>query len=164
VLEALQRLVPALLRHLIAYGDLLCDEAGDALRQSRKRALGRAVSVGAGVMALSLACVWIIAANWDGPNRLAVVGSLCGAFAIVLAQRLQGHRPAGEATDARTHFPRSHIMRTLTGQPVKRMVGQAALALAISRPKDALAAGRSGTRAASAIDSLPRGAITASKR
>ncbi|HWW21943.1 MAG TPA: hypothetical protein VNZ06_14175 [Steroidobacteraceae bacterium] len=83
MLEALQRLAPAVLRHLIAYGELLCEEAGDALRQSRRRALGLAVTVTAGVMALSLACVWAIAASWDGPNRLAVVGMLCFSFVIV---------------------------------------------------------------------------------
>ena len=83
MLEALQRLAPAVLRHLLAYGDLICDEAGDALRRSRRRTLGLAVAFAAGVMALSLACVWIIAASWDGPNRLAVVGGLCGIFAIV---------------------------------------------------------------------------------
>src|SRR5579862_1574729 len=70
VLEALQRLAPAVLRHLIAYGELLCEETGDALRQSRRRALGLAVTVAAGVMALALACLWAIAASWDGPNRL----------------------------------------------------------------------------------------------
>lgn len=83
MLEALQRLAPAVLRHLIAYGELLCEEAGDALRQSRRRALGFAVTVTAGVMALSLACVWAIAASWDGPNRLTVVGALCGCFVII---------------------------------------------------------------------------------
>jgi uncharacterized membrane protein YqjE len=83
VLEVLQRLAPAVLRHLIAYGELLCEETGDALRQSRRRALGFAVTVAAGVMALALACVWIIAANWDGPYRLVVVGALCGLFVVV---------------------------------------------------------------------------------
>ena len=83
MLEALQRLAPAVLRHLIAYGELLCDEAGDALRQSRRRALGLAVTVAAGVMALALACLWAIAASWDGPDRLLVVGSLCGAFVLI---------------------------------------------------------------------------------
>jgi hypothetical protein len=83
MLEALQRLAPAVLRHLIAYGELLCEEAGDALRQSRRRALGLAVTVTAGVMALSLACVWAIAAGWDGPNRLTVIGALCLSFVVV---------------------------------------------------------------------------------
>ena len=83
MLEALQRLAPALLRHLIAYGELLRDETGDALRQSRRRAIGLAVTVAAGSMAVVLACLLAIAASWDGPNRLAVVGALCGTFALV---------------------------------------------------------------------------------
>jgi len=85
VLEALQRLAPAVFRHLVAYGELLCEEAGDALRQSRRRALGVAVTAAAGLMALSLACVWAIAASWDGPNRLIVVGALCLGFMLVAA-------------------------------------------------------------------------------
>jgi hypothetical protein len=98
VLEVLQRLAPAVLRHLIAYGELLCEEAGDALRQSRRRALGLAVTVAAGVMALSLACVWAIAASWDGPNRLMVVGALCFSFVIVALGGVayaRGAAPAG---------------------------------------------------------------------
>jgi hypothetical protein len=100
VLEVLQRLAPAVLRHLIAYGELLCDEAGDALRQSRRRALGLAVTVAAGVMALSLACLWAIAASWDGPNRLIVVGALCCTFVIVALGGVayaRGAAPVGRA-------------------------------------------------------------------
>jgi len=98
VLEALQRLAPAVLRHLLAYGELLCEEAGDALRQSRRRALGLAVTVAAGVMALALACLWAIAASWDGPNRLTVVGGLCIGFvlaSVLGAAYTRGARPAG---------------------------------------------------------------------
>jgi len=80
VLEALERLAPAVLRHLIAYGELLCDETGDALRQSRRRVVGYGVAVGAGALGIALGCLWAIAASWDGPNRLAVVGSLCATF------------------------------------------------------------------------------------
>jgi hypothetical protein len=83
VLEALQRLAPALVRHLVAYGELLCDEAGDALRQSRRRVMGLAVILAAGFMTVGLGCLWAIAASWDGPNRLVVVGGLCGLFALV---------------------------------------------------------------------------------
>jgi hypothetical protein len=100
VLEVLQRLAPAVLRHLIAYGELLCEEAGDALRQSRRRALGLLVTVAAGVMALSLACLWAIAASWDGPHRLAVVGALCFSFVIVALVGVayaRGAAPAGRA-------------------------------------------------------------------
>jgi len=100
VLEALQRLAPAVLRHLVAYVELLCEETGDALRQSRRRALGLAVTAAAGLMALSLACVWAIAVSWDGPNRLLVVGSLCFGFVIVAligAAYARGAIPAGRS-------------------------------------------------------------------
>jgi uncharacterized membrane protein YqjE len=83
VLDALQRLTPAVLRHLMAYGELLCEETGEALRRSRRRALGFVVTVAAGVMALALACVLAIAASWDGPNRLWVVSLLCLLFVLV---------------------------------------------------------------------------------
>jgi uncharacterized membrane protein YqjE len=100
VLEVLQRLAPAVLRHLIAYGELLCEETGDALRQSRRRALGVAVTVAAGVMALALGCVWAIAASWDGPYRLAVIGALCLSFvllALIAAIYTHGAAPAGRS-------------------------------------------------------------------
>jgi threonine/homoserine/homoserine lactone efflux protein len=97
VLEALQRLAPAVLRHLIAYGELLCEEAGDALRQSRRRALGLAVTVTAGVMALSLACVWVIAASWDSPSRFTVIGVLCASFAVIALAGVAYARGASQA-------------------------------------------------------------------
>jgi hypothetical protein len=100
MLEALQRLAPALLRHLMAYGELLCEEAGDALRQSRRRAVGLAATVAAGVMALSLGCLLAIAASWDGPNRLTVVGLLCGGFiavTLISAVYARGGRVTGRA-------------------------------------------------------------------
>jgi len=83
VLEALQRLAPALLRHLLAYGDLLCEETGDALRQWRRRAMGLLVAVLAGAMALALGCVWAIAAVWDSPYRMDVIGALCISFLLI---------------------------------------------------------------------------------
>jgi uncharacterized membrane protein YqjE len=83
VLEALPRLAPALLRHLAAYVELLAEETGDALRQWRRQAIGLAVTAFAGAMALLLGCVWIIAANWDGPHRVTAPAALCAVFALV---------------------------------------------------------------------------------
>jgi hypothetical protein len=85
VLEALSRLAPALLRHLFAYGELVRDEAGDALRLWRRQALGCALAVGAGLITLLMACVWVIAATWDGPYRLRAIGALGGGFAVIAA-------------------------------------------------------------------------------
>lgn len=81
--EALARLVPALVRHVVAYGDLLCEETEDALRVWRRRVLGLLVGLIAGSLALLMACVAVIAATWDGPHRLSAVIALCVAFAVV---------------------------------------------------------------------------------
>lgn len=83
MLEALSRLAPALLRHLFAYGELVREETGDALRQLRRQLVGLAVAVAAGSMALVWGCAWLVAANWDGPNRLRVLGGLSIAFALL---------------------------------------------------------------------------------
>ena len=83
MLEVLLRLLPVLLRHLVAYGDLLSDEAADAVRSARRQLLGLAIVVAAGGVAALMGCVWIIAAAWDGPQRLNAIGALCVGFALV---------------------------------------------------------------------------------
>jgi len=49
-----------------------------------------------------------------------------------LAHVLKGDRPLHEPREG---FPRSHIMRALTGQQGRSVLGHAALALAMSRPR-----------------------------
>lgn len=83
VLEALPRLALMVLRHLTAYGELLYEEGGEAARRLRRAAIGFAIAAAAGFIALELGCLWIIAATWNGPNRLTAVGALCIGFALV---------------------------------------------------------------------------------
>jgi hypothetical protein len=83
VFDALQRLAPAVLRHVMAYGDLLYAEAGDAMRLSRRRAIGLTCAAYAATFAVLLGCFWAIAASWDGPNRWLVIGGLCLGFALL---------------------------------------------------------------------------------
>jgi len=82
-LESLPHLVQAILRHLFAYGELLCEETLETMHRARRRVLGIAVAITAGVMAVVLGCLWVIAATWDGPNRLTAVGGLFGGFVLV---------------------------------------------------------------------------------
>ncbi len=82
-LELLPRLIHALARHLFAYGELLCVESLEALRRVRRRIVGAAVALLAGMLAVGLGCLWIIAATWDGPNRLWAVGGLCIGFLLI---------------------------------------------------------------------------------
>jgi hypothetical protein len=49
---------------------------------------------------------------------------------VALAHALRGDQPP-----AANSFPRSRIMRALTGAPGRRVLGSAAMALAMSRPK-----------------------------
>ncbi|MGH8144393.1 MAG: hypothetical protein ACREU2_18005 [Steroidobacteraceae bacterium] len=82
-IEVVPRLLQALLRHLFAYGHLLHQEIIEALRLGRRRLVGAAVALLAGMLALMLGCLWVIAATWDGPNRLTAVGALCVGFALI---------------------------------------------------------------------------------
>lgn len=77
------RLVPALLGHVVAYGDLVVDEAADAAGELRRQLLGLAVVLTAGGVTALMGCVWVIALTWDGPHRLQAVGALCIGFALV---------------------------------------------------------------------------------
>jgi len=83
VLELLSRLVPALLRHLIAYSDLLIDETAAAGRQWRRQLLGLAILLTSGGVAALMVCAWVIAATWDGPHRLQAIGGLFAGFTII---------------------------------------------------------------------------------
>jgi uncharacterized membrane protein YqjE len=83
VLELLSRLVPALLRHVIAYSDLLVDETAAAGRQWRRQLLGVAILLAAGGVAALMVCAFVIGATWDGPYRLHAIGALIAAFTLI---------------------------------------------------------------------------------
>jgi uncharacterized membrane protein YqjE len=97
-LELLPRLLQALLRHLFAYGELAYEEGVLAAQRIRRRLIGAAVAGMAGMLALMMGCVWVLAATWDGPNRMTAVGALCIGFVLVaiigIAYALGGARRA----------------------------------------------------------------------
>ena len=100
MLEALPRLALAILQHLIAYGELLYEEGVEAGRRLRRSFIGLALAAAAGFIALELGCLWIIAATWDGPNRLTAVGALCIGFVVIAgicSAYASGARGAGGA-------------------------------------------------------------------
>ena len=68
---------------MFAYAELLCQEIEVAVRRARRRLLGAALALIAALMALLMGCVWVIAATWDGPDRLVAVGALCIGFALI---------------------------------------------------------------------------------
>ncbi len=81
--DAVPRLLQAILRHLFAYGELLREETAEAVHRARRRFFGIAVAYTAAVMAIAMGCLWVIAATWDGPNRLTAVGGLCIGFVLI---------------------------------------------------------------------------------
>jgi uncharacterized membrane protein YqjE len=83
MLELLSRLVPALLRHVIAYSDLLIDETAAAGRQWRRQLLGIAILLAAGGVAALMVCAFVIGATWDGPHRLQAIGGLFAGFTVL---------------------------------------------------------------------------------
>jgi uncharacterized membrane protein YqjE len=82
-LELLPRLLQALLRHLFAYGELAYEEGVLAAQRIRRRLIGAAVACMAGMLALMMGCVWVLAATWDGPDRMIAVGALCIGFLLI---------------------------------------------------------------------------------
>lgn len=83
MLEVLSRLIPALVRHILAYGELLSAEAADAARDLRRRLLALLIVLSSGAVALLMGCTWVIAATWDSPHRLQAVGGLCVGFTAI---------------------------------------------------------------------------------
>jgi uncharacterized membrane protein YqjE len=131
-LELLPRLTRAILRHLFAYGELLYEEACLAVANMRRRIVGLAVALLAGMMTVGLGCLWVIAATWDGPNRLWAVGGLCIGFlliAIIGGAYAVGGRPRGAAFEhlrAQWRADLQEIARldpALTGEPGAAAMG-----------------------------------------
>lgn len=130
-LELLPRLLQALLRHVFAYGELAYEEGVVAARRLRRRLLGAAIACMAGMLALMMGCVWVIAATWDGPNRMLAVGALCIGFLLVAISGIAyaaggGGRAPFAALRAEWHNDLQEIARldpTLVGQPPGPIMG-----------------------------------------
>lgn len=97
---SLSRLVPVALRHLDAYKDIAEKEAQDAITALAGRATVAMIAIGAGMFAVSMLCVSVIAATWDGPYRIWTPAALAALFALgaVLARRELVRYRAGNAT------------------------------------------------------------------
>ena len=86
--------------------------APKSARRLRRGLIGFALAALAGFIALELACLWIIAATWDGPNRLTAVGALCVGFVLARGdlQRLCEQRAERRrATSVRNACARSGV-------------------------------------------------------
>jgi fatty acid desaturase len=101
VKPALQHQLPRVLtiasRHMAAYAVLFTEEAAELVVSTAKRVVALALALLAALLALGLACTWVIVEFWNTPWRVASIGVLflvfaAGASAAVLGA-LRGPPP-----------------------------------------------------------------------
>jgi uncharacterized membrane protein YqjE len=79
-LWALPKAAPALLRHLVAYVDLLGLDLSRAHRQVIADFLASAVTVVCGAISAFMGCLLVIALTWDTPYRVSAIAWMAGGF------------------------------------------------------------------------------------
>jgi uncharacterized membrane protein YqjE len=72
-------------RHVGAYTDLILSDLDVASEGVRRRLAATSVMVTAIVLAVEMACVWVMAAAWDTRARLWVIAGLLGFFLVMAA-------------------------------------------------------------------------------
>jgi uncharacterized membrane protein YqjE len=92
VLDTLRRLGPALLRHAAGYGQLIGAEAGAVVRSLKRRLMLGLAAFFVAWLSVSLAVVWLVAAVWDSPYRMWLIGGLSIALAVtaIVLARVMG--------------------------------------------------------------------------
>ena len=70
-------------RHAGAYADLLASDLDVSRRAMRSRLVAAGILGFASMLAVSLACVWVLAATWDTPQRDWALGGLLSLFVVV---------------------------------------------------------------------------------
>lgn len=81
--EQITSAAPILAEHASAYGELIADDVLIASQALAKRLWVGVVLAMAVLIAILLACTWLIARTWDSPDRLATIGALAGFFFVV---------------------------------------------------------------------------------
>jgi len=72
-------------RHAGAYTDLILSDVETASRLARRRLLTVAIIAGSSMLAVLLACGWVVAAVWDTAGRNWALGGLLGLFVLSAA-------------------------------------------------------------------------------
>jgi len=98
-------LVPAILRHLQAYAEVIGEDAREVADYLARRFLALLVAVACGFVALIMGCAWLLVIAWDTPWRAWAAGGLALLFAIaaLILLRPMLRRAGGERT---LFFPR----------------------------------------------------------
>jgi uncharacterized membrane protein YqjE len=96
MLRSAGELLPALARHALAYAELAACEARQALAVQARRVLWAALALQSAAIAVGLGIVLIVVATWGSPQRLWIIGGICGLF-IALAAALASMAKRGGA-------------------------------------------------------------------
>ena len=82
LLWLLPKAAPALLRHLVAYIDLVSLDLARAHRELMAELVVSAVVAICALFAILMGCLAVVAVTWDTPYRLTAIASMGGAFVL----------------------------------------------------------------------------------
>lgn len=91
LLWLLPKAAPALLRHLVAYVDLVSLDLARAQRELVAELVISAILVICALFALLMGCLAVVAYTWDTPYRMTAIGWMGGGF-LVAAIAAAGYR------------------------------------------------------------------------
>lgn len=83
MIERLAAAASIAIRHAGAYTDLILSDVDAASRLVRQRLVAIAIMTGSSLLAVMLACGWLIAVSWDSPGRDWALGALLGLFVLI---------------------------------------------------------------------------------
>jgi uncharacterized membrane protein YqjE len=82
LLWLLPKAAPALLRHLVAYVDLVSLDLGRAQRELAAELVISAVLAICALFALLMGCLAVVAYTWDTPYRMTAIAWMGGGFLV----------------------------------------------------------------------------------
>lgn len=83
MIERLSVATSIAVRHAGAYADLIVSDLEATSRVVRGQVIAASVTGVAILLAVSLGCLWIIAATWDTPARTWAIAGLLGVFVLI---------------------------------------------------------------------------------
>lgn len=104
MIASLSRLVPALLRHLDAYGDIAEEDAKDAASSLGAYLLAALSAACLALLCVLMLCAWLMVLTWDQPWRVWVPVGLAALFALAAIGCLVPYRRRRPGKS--TFFPR----------------------------------------------------------
>jgi len=82
LLWLLPKAAPALLRHLLAYIELVSLDLARAQREFAEGLMMSAIVAICGVFAVFMACLAVVAYTWDTPYRITAIACMGGGFLV----------------------------------------------------------------------------------